>query len=99
MDARPSCISRGTSSSAALAGDERSLIPVICGPTAAGKSAIALWLAERNPVTIILADPRQIYRRFDVGTAKPSAAQQAAIPHPGIDLIGPADAFPPAAGA
>jgi tRNA dimethylallyltransferase len=82
-----------------LAGDERSLIPVICGPTAAGKSAIALWLAERNPVTVIVADSRQIYRRFDVGTAKPSAEEQTAVPHRGIDLIEPTERFSAAAWA
>ena len=76
-----------------MADDERLLIPVVCGPTAAGKSAIALALALRHPITIIVADSRQIYRGFDVGTAKPSAAEQAAVPHRGIDLIDPAERF------
>jgi tRNA dimethylallyltransferase len=59
---------------------------VICGPTAAGKSAIAMHLATRASVTIISADSRQIYRGFDVGTAKPTAAEQREIPHRGIDV-------------
>lgn len=79
--------------------DERSLIPVVCGPTAAGKSAIAFALAERLPATIIVADSRQIYRRFDVGTAKPSSEEQATVPHRGIDLIEPTERFSAAAWA
>ena len=82
-----------------MAADERSLIPVVCGPTAAGKSAIALWLAGRAPVTIIVADSRQIYRRFDIGTAKPTAEEQAAIPHRGVDLIEPTERYSAAAWA
>lgn len=79
--------------------DERLLIPVIAGPTAAGKSDIALTLARRHPITIIVADSRQIYRGFDVGTAKPSATEQAAVPHRGIDLIEPSERFSAAAWA
>ena len=82
-----------------MAGDERSLIPVVCGPTAAGKSAVAFALARRRPITIIVADSRQIYRRFDVGTAKPGAAEQEAVPHRGIDLIEPPERFSAAAWA
>src|SRR6478752_467750 len=96
---RPWCIFPGTSSSAALAADEHSLIPVICGPTSAGKSAIALWLALRQPTTIIVADSRQIYRRFDVGTAKPSSAEIASVPHRGIDIIEPTERYSAAAWA
>ena len=82
-----------------MVADERLLIPVVSGPTAAGKSAVAFALARRHPITIIAADSRQIYRRFDVGTAKPSAAEQAAVPHRGIDLIEPAERFSAAAWA
>lgn len=66
---------------------------MICGPTAAGKSAIALWLAERFPVTIVSADSRQIYRELDVGTAKPTAAERAAAPHRGIDVVEPTERY------
>lgn len=67
-------------------------VPVIVGPTAAGKSAVAMWLAEQGiPVTIVSADSRQVYRGFDVGTAKPTAAERARVPHEGIDVIDPRD--------
>jgi tRNA dimethylallyltransferase len=63
---------------------------VIVGPTAAGKSAVAMWLAERlGNVTIVSADSRQVYRGFDVGTAKPTPAERARVPHAGIDLVEP----------
>ena len=64
-------------------------IDVICGPTAAGKSAVVAWLAARHPIAVISADSRQIYRGFDIGTAKPSTAERAAAPHYGIDMIDP----------
>jgi tRNA dimethylallyltransferase len=62
---------------------------VICGPTAAGKSALALALAERVGAVIVSADSRQIYRGFDLGTAKPSAAERARVSHVGIDVAEP----------
>ena len=68
-------------------------MPAIVGPTAAGKSAIAMWLARRYPVVLISADSRQIYRGFDIGTAKPSAAERASVPHRGIDVADPAERF------
>lgn len=65
-------------------------VPVIVGPTAAGKSAVALWLAERvGSLTIVSADSRQVYRGFDVGTAKPTPAERARVPHAGIDVAEP----------
>jgi tRNA dimethylallyltransferase len=73
--------------------DETPPVPVICGPTAAGKSAVALWLAERFPITIVSADSRQIYRGFDVGTAKPSLAERAVAPHRGIDVVDAAERY------
>jgi tRNA dimethylallyltransferase len=66
-------------------------LPVICGPTAAGKSALALRLAERVGAAILSADSRQLYRGFDVGTAKPSRAEQACVPHFGVDVAEPTD--------
>jgi tRNA dimethylallyltransferase len=62
---------------------------VVCGPTAAGKSALVMALAERYPVTVVSADSRQIYRGFDIGSAKPNRAEQAAVPHVGIDVARP----------
>jgi tRNA dimethylallyltransferase len=70
-----------------------SLLPVICGPTAAGKSEIALWLARRHNLTIISADSRQVYRGFDIGTSKPSRAELEAVPHHGIDVADPTERF------
>jgi len=68
-------------------------VRVICGPTAAGKTAVAMWLAERDPTTIISADSRQIYRGFDIGTAKPTAAERERVPHLGIDIAQPTERF------
>lgn len=64
---------------------------IICGPTAAGKSAVAMALAERHQLTIVSADSRQIYRGFDIGTAKPSPSDRARVPHLGVDVAEPAD--------
>ncbi len=69
--------------------DDDEVVRVICGPTAAGKSAVAMQLAERLPITIISADSRQIYRHFDIGTAKPSRAERDLVPHVGIDVVEP----------
>jgi tRNA dimethylallyltransferase len=62
---------------------------VITGPTASGKSALALRLAEDHSLTIVSADSRQVYRRFDIGTAKPTAEERARVPHEGIDVVEP----------
>ncbi len=62
---------------------------VICGPTAAGKSAIAAALAMEYTGTVISADSRQIYCGFDIGTAKPALSELKAIPHRGIDIVDP----------
>lgn len=70
-----------------------SKLVVVCGPTAAGKSALAMRLAEELPITIVSADSRQIYRRFDIGTAKPSAADRARVPHAGLDLAEPTERY------
>ena len=64
---------------------------IICGPTAAGKSALAMSLAMRHTLTILGADSRQIYRGFDIGTAKPTAGDRALVPHVGLDVADPAE--------
>jgi len=66
---------------------------VLVGPTAIGKSAIALALARRVGGEIVSADSAQVYRGMDIGTAKPDAAARAAIPHHLLDLIEPTDAY------
>ena len=62
---------------------------VIVGPTAVGKTALGIALAQRLGGEIVNADSRQIYRGMDLGTAKPSAAEQAAAPHHLIDIVDP----------
>jgi tRNA dimethylallyltransferase len=73
-----------------LAGDS---IRVICGPTAAGKSGIALNVAMEYGATIISADSRQIYRGFDIGTAKPGPSETRVVPHRGIDVAEPTERY------
>lgn len=72
---------------------ERPLVPVIVGPTGVGKTAVARALAALQPITVISADARQIYRGLDIGTAKPDAAFLARVPHLGIDLIEPGQRY------
>lgn len=64
----------------------------IVGPTASGKTALALGLAQSLSVEILVADSRQVYRGMDVGTAKPDAAARAAVPHHLLDLAEPDEA-------
>jgi len=66
-------------------------VRIIAGPTGAGKSALAMHLAAKHGARIISADSRQIYRDFNVGTAKPSRADQLAVPHAGLDVADPAE--------
>jgi tRNA dimethylallyltransferase len=61
----------------------------LLGPTASGKSQLALELAEKHPVEIISVDSAQVYRGMDIGTAKPSAAERARVPHHLIDVVDP----------
>src|SRR6266550_2960740 len=69
----PSCSCRRRSWSGALAGGSPPLVPVLVGPTGAGKTAIAAALGRLAAITVISADARQVYRHLDIGTAKPSA--------------------------
>jgi tRNA dimethylallyltransferase len=64
---------------------------VICGATATGKSGLAIALAQRLQSIILSADSRQVYREFDIGTAKPTAAQQQIVPHYLIDICDPTE--------
>lgn len=65
----------------------------ICGPTAAGKSGLALQLAHLLQVPILGADSRQIYRELDIGTAKPTVQERALVPHYLIDICEPTELF------
>jgi tRNA dimethylallyltransferase len=67
---------------------------VIVGPTATGKSALAMAIARAQPdVEIVSADSMQVYRDMDIGTAKPSAAERAEVPHRLLDVADPAEDF------
>jgi len=65
----------------------------IVGPTAVGKSELALHLAQYFPLEIISADSRQVYRYMDIGTNKPTWAERASVPHHVIDVVEPDEAF------
>jgi tRNA dimethylallyltransferase len=66
---------------------------LLLGPTAAGKSAVALALARRLGGEIVSADSAQVYRGMDIGTAKPDATTRAAVAHHLLDLIDPTEAY------
>ncbi|MBI5335218.1 MAG: tRNA (adenosine(37)-N6)-dimethylallyltransferase MiaA [Burkholderiales bacterium] len=65
----------------------------LAGPTASGKTACALALARHRPIEVISVDSALVYRGMDIGTAKPSTAEQAAVPHHLIDIIEPTQAY------
>ncbi|NJL89833.1 MAG: tRNA (adenosine(37)-N6)-dimethylallyltransferase MiaA [Coleofasciculaceae cyanobacterium SM2_1_6] len=69
--------------------ESRGKLIVICGATATGKSGLALALAGRFPTVILSADSRQVYREFDIGTAKPSLSDRSQILHHLIDICDP----------
>lgn len=66
---------------------------VITGPTASGKSRLALELAERYHGEIICADSRTVYRGMDIGTAKPTVADRQRVPHHLLDIVEPGERF------
>jgi tRNA dimethylallyltransferase len=66
---------------------------LLMGPTASGKSAVALELSKRLPLEIVSVDSAQVYRGMDIGTAKPDAATRAHIAHHLIDIISPEQAY------
>jgi tRNA dimethylallyltransferase len=70
-----------------------SAIPVLAGPTASGKTAMALQLAQAFPLEVISADASMVYRGMDIGTAKPSPAEQAQLPHHLLDVVEPDQPF------
>jgi len=65
----------------------------LAGPTASGKTAVALAIAQRHPVEIISVDSALVYRGMDIGSAKPSAAELAAVPHHLINIRDPLQAY------
>lgn len=66
---------------------------VIVGPTASGKTSLAVELAQEFDGEIICADSRTVYKGMDIGTAKPTSEEQAHVPHWGIDLVEPGERF------
>lgn len=69
------------------------LVPVIVGPTAVGKTAVTLALRHHWPLVVISADSRQVYRRLNIGTAKPTDAERRLVPHVGLDVIDPGERY------
>lgn len=74
-------------------GEPRPPLLVIAGPTATGKTALALELANHAPIEVISADSRQVYRGLDIGTAKPTVADRKRLPHHLVDIIDPDEVF------
>jgi len=68
-------------------------IAVLTGPTGTGKSGYALRLANEFPIEIVSVDSAQVYRGLDIGSAKPNAAERAAVPHHLIDLVEPNESY------
>ncbi len=62
---------------------------ILVGPTAAGKSAVAQWIAERNQWAVLSADSMLVYRGMDIGTAKPTAGERRKVRYWGIDVVAP----------
>lgn len=65
----------------------------LVGPTASGKSAVAQWLAEHNGRLIVSADSMNLYRKMNIGTAKPTAAECAKVEYAGVDVVDPTEKF------
>jgi len=72
---------------------QKPYVVAVAGPTASGKSELGLQLARRLDGEIICMDSMQIYRRMDIGTAKPTAAEQAEVPHHMLDIIEPTESY------
>jgi tRNA dimethylallyltransferase len=72
----------------------RPLVLVLVGATASGKSTVAMAIARRRPdIELVSVDSMQVYRGMDIGTAKPTAAERAEVPHHVLDLVDPSDDF------
>ena len=69
------------------------LVLCLCGPTAGGKTAVSLALANLLPVEIVAMDAMQVYRRMNIGTAKPTRDERARVPHHMIDIVEPDESY------
>ena len=76
----------------AATGSRPELLAIV-GPTASGKSALAMMIATTKGGEIIAADSRTVYRGMDIGTAKPNEGEQAVVPHWGLDLVEPGETY------
>jgi tRNA dimethylallyltransferase len=83
----------GGEASAASVGAHPIPAVLLMGPTASGKSALAIALARRLGAEIVSVDSAQVYRGMDIGTAKPDAAARVLVPHHLIDVIDPTEAY------
>jgi tRNA dimethylallyltransferase len=72
---------------------ERAPLRFLVGPTASGKTALALELCRRSGAEVVSLDSMLVYRGLDIGTAKPTRAERAAVPHHLLDLVGPEERF------
>ncbi|MEZ6005779.1 MAG: tRNA (adenosine(37)-N6)-dimethylallyltransferase MiaA [Planctomycetota bacterium] len=72
---------------------DREPLRILVGPTASGKSALALDLCEAAGAELVSLDSMQVYRGLDIGTAKPSAEERARVPHHMLDLVGPEEVY------
>jgi tRNA dimethylallyltransferase len=74
--------------------NDKEILPAlvaVVGPTASGKSALCVWLAERLGGEVVACDSTQLYRGFDIGTAKPNQAERHGVPHHLLDILGPTE--------
>ena len=76
-----------------LVNTQKQKLLILCGPTAVGKTELSLQIAERFSCEIISVDSMQVYRYMDIGTAKPTPAEKARIPHYLIDIVDPDDDY------
>jgi tRNA dimethylallyltransferase len=73
--------------------EEKIRLVVICGPTAGGKTALALELKAQFDIEVISADSRQVYRSMDIGTAKPTPEERSRLRHHLVDVVDPDEEF------
>ena len=69
------------------------MVPVLAGPTASGKTDLALRLAEHYSLEVVSADASMVYRGMDIGTAKPTCSERRAVPHHLVDILNPDQNF------
>ena len=69
------------------------MLPALVGPTGIGKTALSLEVACRLDAEVISMDSRQVYRGMDIGTAKVRPEERGLVPHHGLDLVDPGEAY------